>query len=589
MCRLAGFIDPDLTQTDLIRMRDSMIHGGPDDAGMYIDTDYHIFFGHRRLSIIDLSEGGHQPKSNPTSTVHLVYNGEIYNYKDLRKELMSLGKSFQTQSDTEVILHAYDQWGTDCFSRLNGMFTLAIWDQRRKKMILARDHAGIKPLYYSVQGDRLYFASEVKAFKALKPNWPVRKDWKVYFLAFGHLPEPVTTLEEVQPLPKASYMEYDLPSHTFSTHTYYSYYHRLNSSITPKEAEEHVKYHLNNAVRRHLISDAPIGLFLSGGIDSSLLTLLAQPELGDHLKTLSIYFNEEKYSEKKYQDIIIQKTKAHHQSFLVTQSEFDESLPDVLHAMDQPSTDAINSYFISKYAHEYGLKAVLSGLGADELFGGYPSILQSRNQQVLKALPSYCLSWAENLNSDKFRKISFLAQKNKIGEYLFYRGLHSVQQIAHFTGSYESEVIQSLNQLDTSNWNGEDRKEKASYLDFHFYMQNQLLKDSDFMSMWHSLEIRVPFLDKELLSLVLALPSAIRFDDHQPKKLLIQSFVDILPESIWNRPKQGFTFPLSQWLLNNELAKPQSQTEEEKFNLFQKGNLSWSRYWSVVLCNRYSA
>lgn len=588
MCRIAGFIDPSLHHADLIRMRDSMYRGGPDDNGIFVDTDHHVYLGHRRLSIIDLSEAGHQPMTNQDKTIYLNYNGEIYNFKELRQDLISLGRKFKTQSDSEVILHAYEVWGVQCFERFNGMFALAIWDRNIKKLILGRDHAGIKPLYYAIQGERLYFASEIKAFTALKPHWPQRKDWKVYFLAFGHLPEPITTLEAVKPLPKASYLVFDINNATHTTHTYYSYHHRLNTSITYPEAIQKVNYQLNQAVRRHLISDAPIGIFLSGGIDSSLLTLIAKPELGDQLRTLSIYFNEVEYSEKKYQDIIIQQTQAHHHSFLVRSSEFSESLGDALQAMDQPSTDAINSYFISKYAHKAGLKAVLSGVGADELFGGYPSILQSKNAARLNVLPSSWLKLAEKSNSDRYRKISFLAHKNKIGEYLYYRGLHSTQQIARIIDTDESDVMTKLDHLQLKIWNGENRKEKASHLDYHYYMQNQLLKDSDSMSMWHGLEIRVPFLDKDLVSLVQSIPSNIRFDDQVPKNLLIQAFATLLPEVIWNRPKQGFTFPLAVWLKENEISKPQSKLEEKYFTLFQQGNLAWSRYWAIVLSNRYT-
>ncbi len=588
MCRLAGFIDPTLSDHDLIRMRDSMHRGGPDDAGSYIDPGSAVHLGHRRLSFIDLSSAGHQPMASQDEKVQLIYNGEFYNYKEIRQELIQLGHRFITNSDTEVILGAYLQWGTDCFVRMNGMFAVALWDARSHELILARDTAGIKPLYYSIQGDRLYFASELKGFTALNPDWPEHPDWKIYFLAFGHLPEPITRLKEVVPLAKGTILKFN--THT-STYTIQSFIpkHTTKSIATYEEATANIRSVLEQAVQRHLISDAPIGLFLSGGIDSSILTLLAQPHLGSQLKTLSIYFEEEKYSEKKYQDLIVQKTGAHHQSFLVTAKDFNTHLPDALAAMDSPSTDALNTYFISKFAHEYGLKAVLSGIGSDELFGGYPSMQQSKWYHRLIKLPSALLALADRASLDKYRKVSFAAHKSSTGEYLFYRGLHDSRSIADILELDEAEVHQALDRLVPVQWNGEDHLEKACGLEYHLYMQNQLLKDADYMSMWHGLEIRVPFLDQALVDLVHTIPSALKYSETRPKDLLIQSFKDILPAAIWNRPKQGFTFPFAQWLKDNEYAQPQSRTEEKYYQLFLQHRLSWSRYWAILLSARYSS
>ena len=586
MCRIAGFIDPNRSSSDLIRMRDTMHRGGPDDAGIYIDLITNVYLGHRRLSLIDLSDAGHQPMSILDGKIQIIYNGELYNFKEVKTELQLLGHSFRSHSDTEVILYAYLQWGTDCFNRFNGMYALALYDQRSNDLILARDHAGIKPLYYSIQNDKIYFASEIRAFKGLNPKWEVNADWKIYFLAFGHLPEPITTLKNVQPLAKGSFLKFNAVTNKV-TNTSFIPSHYKKKILSQEEAQEKINHTLNAAVQRHLISDAPIGLFLSGGIDSSLLTLLAQPYLGDQLKTLSIYFKEEKYSEKKYQDIIIQKTGAHHQSFLVSAADFNEYLPDVLSAMDQPSTDAINTYFISKYAHEYALKAVLSGVGSDELFGGYPSMKQSAWYNRIKKIPSNLLALAGHAPQDRYRKISHVQNKSSTGEYLFYRGLHDARTIADILNMEEDEVNTKLNALSPIQWNGEDHEEKASFLEYHLYMQNQLLKDADYMSMWHSLEIRVPFLDRTLVDLVHTIPSSIRFDKNQAKGLLIDSFKNVLPEEIWNRPKQGFTFPFSTWLKENDFAKPLNKMEEKYFKKFQTGKMTWGRYWGIKLCDFY--
>lgn len=564
-------------------MRDSMQRGGPDDCGSYVDLENHVFLGHRRLALIDLSVGGHQPKSISEGKIQIVYNGEVYNYKELKSQLISLGYSFYTESDTEVILTAYQEWNTDCFSRFNGMFALAIYDKIKNKLILARDHAGIKPLYYSIRQGKLYFASEIKAFKTLKPDWPEREDWKIYFLAFGHLPEPVTTLRDVRPLPKASYLEYHIKTQETGLHTHYHYKHAIQN-ISPREAFEWTRAALDQSIKRHLISDAPIGLFLSGGIDSSLLTLLAKPYLGDQLKTLSIYFEDEKFSEKKYQDIIIKKTGAHHQSYCVSQSEFDKLLPDALQAMDQPSTDAINTYFISKYAHDFGLTAVLSGIGADELFGGYPSIKKAAIKRAMSYLPSSIVSIAGSLSFDKYHKLQYVHDDTSTGEYLFYRGFFDYRSIAAILDAAEDDVRSTIQSLNTIAWNGQSAMERASDIEYHYYMQNQLLKDADYMSMWHGLEIRVPFLDKELIALTFSLPPALRFSDVKPKYVLTEAYKEVLPVEIWNRTKQGFTFPFSTWLKKNQVALPQNPIERKYFDLFNHDKLTWSRYWAVKLC-----
>ncbi|HNR06425.1 MAG TPA: asparagine synthase (glutamine-hydrolyzing) [Saprospiraceae bacterium] len=586
MCRLAGFIDPGLKLTDLIRMRDSMYRGGPDDQGTFVDEDSRVYLGHNRLSIIDLGPGGHQPMSDEGGQVHLIYNGEVYNYVALRDELTALGHKFKTRSDTEVILQAYLQWGNMGFSRLNGMFALAIWDKRKNSMILARDHAGIKPLYYAVRGGNLYFASEIKAFRALQPDWPEDKNWKIFFLAFGHIPAPRTTLQQVQSLAKGSILEFEIGQSRIKLHSFIPG-HDIKEKVAPGEAALRVRSTLEQAIRRHLISDAPLGIFLSGGIDSSLLTLLAKPWVKEHLHTLSVHFNESGYSEKKYQDQVVQMAGSRHHEYVVTSADFDLQLPDALRAMDQPSTDAINVYMISGYAHRAGLKSVLSGIGADELFGGYPSVKNSSWWQWLVKCPGPVLELATLGTSDRYRKIKFATLKNSTGEYLFYRGLHTIDRIADILEADETEVRHQLDSMQTASWNGEDRLEKASWLEYHAYMHNQLLKDADYMSMWHSLEIRVPFLDKEFVELVNTMPSDIRFKPGQPKFLLIESCKDILPEAIWNRPKQGFTLPFELWMKTSEQVRPQTPKEEKYFQAFKQGRLSWARYWAIKMAGSW--
>ncbi len=635
MCRIAGIFDPNNQhlQEDILKMRDAMHRGGPDDAGLF--TEGNLALGHRRLSIIDLSAAGHQPMHSENQNLVMVYNGELYNFKEIRSSLEALGHTFHTQTDSEVVLKAFEQWGNACFQQFNGMFAIAIYNKAKQEITLARDHAGIKPLYYFLEGNQLYFASEIRAFKALN-RFQENPDWKIYFLAFGHLPEPITTLQDVKQLPKGTVLKLNISgiqdyetlrhetlrhetlrqestksnvdlnesnrrtiaqSHNrtvgksqnldsgFWTLDSFTNFQFTNKITNSEQALAKVKDTLSAAVERHLISDAPIGLFLSGGIDSSLLTILAEPILKDKLQTLSIVFDETEFSEKKYQDIIIAQTGTKHRTYTVSKAQFLAALPDVMEAMDQPSNDGINTYFICKYAKEAGLTAVLSGLGADELFGGYNSFANAAKvQQIRKWVPSFAFKAAQWFSKDKYQKAAFLAIPGPIGHYLFNRGLLCPKEIARNLNIPESKVWTLLTNLNehykyfdnatvrhetVRPGNSENKSQshtvaqsqsldsrfsslnsfnKASFLESNLYMQNQLLKDSDYMSMWHSIEIRVPFLDKELMQLAYQISPAIKAHNKQKKFLLIHALGNQLPRAIWDRPKMGFTFPFQKWL-----------------------------------------
>jgi asparagine synthase (glutamine-hydrolysing) len=585
MCRIAGIVDKsnrNLKQ-DILAMRDAMRHGGPDAEGVFMDEEQGLAFGHRRLSLIDLSDAGNQPMHR--DLVSIIFNGEIYNYRELRRELTAKGQQFTTDSDTEVILRAYQEWGTECFGRFRGMFALAIYDRHYHKLILARDHAGIKPLYYYHKGEQLYFASEIRGFKALDHRWRERSDWPIFFLTYGFLPEPVTTLKDVQPLEKGSYKVFDLRD--FSTHQRYYYQEAYSELITdPAEARALIREQLTKAVERHLISDAPIGLFLSGGIDSSLLTLLAQPYVPESLHTLSMVFEDQEFSEEAYQEIVIERTGARHQSFLLTKKDFDESFDDIILSMDQPSTDGINSYFICKYARKAGLKAVLSGLGADELLGGYPSFRREQRYRQLRRMPGMLLRMAGFSPRDAYRKLSFLERKDPVGEYLFYRGYYSPSETSLMLDCSIREVKQALNEIrlpDSVNTLAPGNR--VSYLESNIYMQSQLLRDADAMSMWHSIEVRVPYLDRDFIDAVHQISASVKFGSSQPKHLLIESFDDLLPREIWDRKKQGFVLPFANWMKGKQLS-PGSTSGSIIATLqkrFDKGKLVWSRYWAYLL------
>ncbi|MBS1774548.1 MAG: asparagine synthase (glutamine-hydrolyzing) [Bacteroidetes bacterium] len=589
MCRIAGIIDKRITAIEqtVIAMRDSMKRGGPDSSGLYLDEKNGLGLGHRRLSLIDLSEAATQPMMSDDKKLVIVYNGEVYNFNDIKNELIAKGFHFSTSSDTEVILKSYQCWGIDGFKKLKGMFALAIYDQAKGEVLLARDASGIKPLYYYSDNNAFYFASEIKAFKQINSNWPERNDWKVYFLTYGYLPEPVTTLENVQPLEKGTCLVLNVSTLKTTRHEIVtaSYSDKIRSI---EEAVKIVKEKLDRAVERHLISDAPIGLFLSGGIDSSLLTLIAKKTGKEDIHTLSIVFDDAEYSEKQYQDIIAKKTGSHHRAFKLTKEMFLDAMPDIFRAMDQPTADGVNTYFISKYAKEYGLKAVLSGLGADELFGGYASFTRKSMIDKLNRVPSALLNITEAFGKDKYRKIAFLSRHDAVGEYLFHRGYFSSGETSRILGLDSKEVARTLNSIVVPDFvNGLEYGNRTSYMESNCYMQSQLLKDTDMMSMWHSIEVRVPFLDIDLIDAVNNIAPSIKFNDAQSKYLLIEAYKDILPEEIWNRKKQGFVFPFQKWMVGNENKNfrniDKSMTERYKSN-----KLNWSRYWAYLIANNYT-
>jgi asparagine synthase (glutamine-hydrolysing) len=586
MCRIAGLVTNRLRGDELKRLVNVMCHtlqhGGPDDAGLYCNADSRVAFGHRRLSIIDLSANGHQPMADAKLKAWITFNGEIYNYRELKTELQQLGATFNTGTDTEVIIQAYLHWGTSSFSKLRGMFAFALYDTISEAVYLVRDTTGIKPLYYYAGDGQLSFASEIRAFKAAGIATTEDTRWPVWLLAFGHIPEPYTTLKNVLSVPKGHFL--CLNKNGAYTITSYNQAVAGNYITDIQTAQSGISQHLKIAINRQLIADAPIGVFLSGGIDSSLLALLANEER-KQLKTISILFNEKEYDERKYQNAVLDKLSGENFTHLVKQQDFEEHFPQILTAMDMPTTDGINTWFISKYAHEDGLKTVLSGVGADELFGGYPSFSRIKYMGYLKMLPPVLFSASKIFSASRYKKLAYLAHNNSIANYLFLRGLYAPTDIAQLIDIDTTEVNNILfNTINTPDL-GAPNKLQAAWLETNLYMQNQLLHDTDIMSMSHGLEVRVPFLDEDLQRYVSQIDPAIRFDDHQPKKILIDTFKNLLPETVWNRPKMGFSFPLQQWMASNSAISNEGlyrgKTAKGLINKFNKGQIHWSRAFAL--------
>ena len=586
MCRIAGIISARLSPGEINSkiklMCTALQHGGPDDEGVFIDEEKRLGFGQRRLSIIDLSRNGHQPMADVEEKAWITFNGEIYNYPEIKRELLAAGAKFRSTTDTEVIIQAYLHWGTASFEKLNGMFAFALYDKAKNSTYLVRDTSGIKPLYYCADKGQLSFASEVRAFKvaglAIEPD----KDWQIRFLAYGHVPEPYTTLKNVYSLPKGHYLCWDNAKATFSASAY-------GNSVNPiaifnaAEAREQIVKTLTESVNRQLIADAPVGVFLSGGVDSSLITLLANQQKHTNLKTISIHFDEKTYDESAFQKIIREKIDGEKFDHLVKLHDFEESFPHILRAMDMPTTDGINTWFISKYAQQDGLKAVLSGIGADELYGGYPSFNRVHYLKYLRSLPASLFSLAPLL-ADQYKKFEFLKYNNPAADYLFLRALFAPSSIAAILDADVKQVADVLFSGDNFPATKLYDKTYASQLESNFYMQNQLLRDTDVMSMNHGLEVRVPFLDELFINLTNRISPDVRFND-QPKKLLTDSFKDLLPKEIWDRPKMGFSFPLQKWMQQNrhicEDGVYHGKTAQKMIGDFKNDKLHWSKCFAL--------
>lgn len=596
MCGIAGYIKVGGTQKDKFiqysrKFIEKLRHRGPDFQSDFIDEKTGVLLSHTRLSIIDLSESSNQPFCSEDKRIVLVYNGEIYNFSEIRDELRKFGVQFRTNGDTEVIVKAYQHWKEDAFSKFIGMFAFAIYDYNENNFYLVRDPIGIKPVYYYHQGDEFFFSSEIRVFDELGEN----PDWKIYFLTFGYLPNPFTTKKNVFALKKGTYIKMNLKNGKLTNYQFASNSSKITTT-NQGEAIAHTREIIYKSIKRHLISDAPLGVFLSGGIDSSLIANVASELRGGKITTLSVQFKEAEYSEERYQNRVAELINSNHWAHLFTEKDFYDSFNDIVNAMDQPSIDGINTYFVSKMAKDAGCKTVLSGLGGDELFMGYGSfgIIDKINFVKNMGIPVRKIIKSASLMSDneKYRKLSLLGYSNPVFFYLLFRSLFIPTDTARILGRNRTEITEKIESLYENSNNKGDLKNWLSRTEFDFYLLGQLLKDTDFMSMWHSVETRVPFLDNELVNYVLSTPSEYKWKKEQPKFLLTEAFRDKLPDEIIFRKKQGFTFPLDIWLKDRidfffDLSYKEGCEDFVKklFERFKRGKINFSRVWALGVMN----
>lgn len=589
MCRIAGIITKEFSVDQLkhyiTQMCNSMQHGGPDDFGYVVDTDKMVCLGNRRLSILDLSLAGHMPMLTDDEKIVITHNGEIYNFKVLREELTGLGYHFKTDTDTEVILKAYQCWGEGSFTKLNGIFAFCLHDKIKNCVYLVRDQSGVKPIYYSIDKHQFSFASEVKAFEFTGFKQAENENWKIYYLAFGHIPEPFTTLKNVYSLPKGSFLKYELHDNSYQIQSYYEFQTSIRI-LDEGEAIADIRDALTKAIQFQLVSDTKIGVLFSGGLDSSIITLLADKYSKGNLTSISANFDEIDYSERAHRKVISERAGANHYEHIITYRDFVYNFDTILNNMDQPTNDGINTWFICKCAKENGVKSVLSGLGADELFGGYPSFDRIRKIQNFGKLSRELIKSARFLKNTRLKRLYYLSFQSPVGEYLCLRGLYTPDAIAELLDIDIQTVINCLQDIplnDSISYLNDE--ERASWFEMNMYMQNQLLKDTDFMSMSHGVEARVPFLDTNFINLVTSIHPSIRYGEVQKKRLLIEAYKSELPIETWNRSKMGFTFPFQEWMRKNkEISSPSLYQNKRAKNLitaFNENNLHWSSAFAL--------
>jgi asparagine synthase (glutamine-hydrolysing) len=577
MCRIAGIIKSKTSNVDydnVLTMLASMKNGGPDGQGIFQDTN--IVFGHNRLSILDVSEDGHQPMHSNCQRMVITYNGEIYNFAEIKVELLALGHLFKTKTDTEVIINAFLEWGVESFSKLNGMFAFALYDKVNGCTYLVRDHFGIKPVYYSFVNKAITFSSETRAFKEIGYEVDSGKKWQALYLAFGYIPNPITYLKDVYMLPKGTYLKID-------EKTTNGLLKPIKFNFSPLKRDfDTFRNELSNAVGRQLVSDVEVGAFFSGGIDSSVLSILASTLEKRNFRTFSIDFEQENYSEEFYRDILSKKFKLNNTKNVANAEKFKLICDDFLKSMDQPSVDGLNVYFVSHLCAQNKLKVALSGLGADELLGGYDSLNRIKYISFIQfALPLLRIIKIFLPKNKIVNRSEYLGLNNLIGDHLFLRGLFSLDEISHILNIPKVTIASWFNEFTQSNSIQKTPKEFGqAYLALEdVYLESQLLKDSDIFGMHHSLEIRVPFLDLEFNHYLNNLSTKKRFDKKQKKKILISAFQNELPSDLTNRKKMGFSLPIGLWLekLNFEnLFKDPSLRQSfhnKRFSEYQKWSL----------------
>lgn len=633
MCGIAGYLGPQLENVSGLAdsLARSLAHRGPDDEGrqsLAIENrpERSLLLVHRRLAIIDLSPLGHQPMCDSSTGNWIVYNGETYNFKELRQVMGCWGVTFKSQTDTEVLLKGYGWKGHAILKDLAGMFAFALWDEHRSELLLVVDPLGIKPLYYwtGPQG-RFLFASEIRALlqTGLVPRRidPIGLEG---YLSYGAVQSPHTIINGVSALLPGTYLVVSADGKVSGPHAYWTA--PFGSERGEIASLDHIEHDilglLEEVVGQHLVSDVPLGAFLSGGIDSSALVAMASRYATD-LRTFSVTFAEEEFSEAPYSREVARLHGLNHTELCLSEGDLLCKLPGALASLDQPTLDGMNVYVISQAVRATGIKVVLSGQGGDEVFGGYPTFRQVPAacawRQRLGILPSpvwglvgglwNALQSRRRVIPDKLGQF-LLADGSTYATYFLLRQLFppSVRR-ALFPGGGQGTSWEGMPNSEATALREActalDPVNLVSFLELRTYLANMLLRDGDVMSMAHGLEVRVPFLDRRVVECLARLPGNLKMDGGLPKPLLLRPLQHLIPPAVYKRPKQGFTFPWRQWLRQQlrplaEEALSDTVTYRNlgmyppaidrlwRAFLADRRGISWSRIWALIVLREWA-
>lgn len=612
MCGIAGIIainDKPVKRESIDSMTCAIAHRGPDSDGFYIEEKAAL--GHRRLSIIDLSDAANQPFVDNSGRYVLVFNGEMYNYKDVKKLLPEY--EFKTNGDTEVLIAAFAKWGPQCIHYFKGMYAFAVWDKQEQQMTLVRDRMGVKPLYYYFNDDVFLFASEIRSLLAsgmIKKN--VNEKALIEYFSYQSVSYPYSIIEGIHQVKAGSYLE--LKSNSLKKTEYWDVTKLVDSDdLSEQDTRKKIYNLLCSSVERRLVSDVPIGAFLSGGIDSSAVVALMATVSNARPNTFNISFNEKGFDESEYARLIAKKFNTLHTEIRLDPSVFIEELENALSSMDSPSGDGINTYVVSKAIRKAGVTVALSGIGGDELFAGYPFFSQYLKLQnnkgwykgtgLLRKASASFLSGSNSVRNHRISGILNAPSPDISNVYGIFRQILSPQLINTLTnlpGSYVSAVNRELLKKN-DNLFQLPLLSQVSAAEYLGYTQHTLLKDTDQMSMAVSLEVREPFFDHELVEYVLGVPDGYKKPTY-PKSLLVESLQGLLPQEIVHRRKQGFEFPWKHWMkkelftfCNDRIKRMADQSFIQADHLlsywkrFLKGdpNVRWMELWLFVILQHW--
>jgi asparagine synthase (glutamine-hydrolysing) len=591
MCGIVGFISQNEQIDILQKMLDVQSYRGPDDNGVYFDETTGVHLGHNRLAIQDLSSKGHQPFLSDCGNYVLSFNGEVYNFKQIKKELENLGYNFISNTDTEVILYAYKQWGIKTLQKLIGMFAFCLFDKLKNKLFLVRDRAGVKPLYYYQKDKQFFFSSELKSFHK-HPSFDKKQNIQVlpYYFQFGYIPTPYTIFENCYKLEAGHYLEYDLKSFTCKTYKYWDvndYYLQERFKKSEKTILDELEDLLDNAIDLRMVADVPVGLFLSGGYDSSLIAAILAKKQAKKINTFTIGFTNPKYNEAQHAKEIAAFLGTNHTQHYIDEKEMLSLVEKLPFLYDEPFGDssALPTIVVSKLAKKY-VSVILSGDGGDETFCGYSKYFFLDKMQSLfsQNFKKKFLELGANLVNEKRvdaineKLPKNLMQTNVVGKYIkFKRALKSKNQEEMFenASSYvDKQLIQKFLKIQKKSLFFEkwgkigniDFLNQMMAIDYKLFMSDDVLVKVDRATMSVSLEGREPLLDHRLIEYMARVPLSIKYKDNQGKYLLRQILYKYLPKTLVDKPKAGFQIPLNEWLRNELRPLVENYINQQKLD-----------------------